>query len=247
MGRHHTPHSNLNFSTMEFIYLANTPQAPEVAVIFKHRFVKEEITEVKDENLIRKFLGMSHIGIIKYEDYEHKKTTVVQRVKEIIQKVKADSRSGGGIDPFLKELTPNATLEHIESLVNSKSGNDLKKFVIRSKIEIKDLRNIKAVELKATLSKDVIKYLKAQIATEFQLQKGEDYIEKKVKSLVDSKTYNNLKSFARKHNIPRGYNLKMDDLKKVIIEFLIKNPDVLGVDKFGRKITNGTNESTNNK
>ncbi len=110
---------------MKFIYSADkTPQAPKETVIFGYTFIDGKATDVKDKFFVDKLSNMEHVGITKAAEH----MGVVEAVQKVEQKED---------DEFLEELTPNATNEHINNLVTSKSGNELEEYIIENNIKLK--------------------------------------------------------------------------------------------------------------
>lgn len=145
---------------MKFTYSADkTPQAPKKTVIFGYTFIDGKATEVKEEAFIKKLSNMEHVGIVKV-------TNNKGTLQEVLQEVKLDKEE----NEFLDELTPNATKEHINNLVISKSGNELEEYINENKIKLtsKDKDDIEERPnyKRSVLAKYVREHLKKKINKE---------------------------------------------------------------------------------
>lgn len=197
---------------MKFIYIEKTLDAPKRIKLLGYDFeLNGNAVEVVDERIINKLSNMEHVGIIEFSKI---KTLKIKKDKAPVKK-----------KPFkdaIKELTENATREHILNVVNTKTADYLIEYINSFAITVskEDKAAIKKPELtKTTLQKYVMKSLQERMK-EVKEEKKAPVDE--VAELVNSKTYNELMAFVKAKEIKTA-DTKKDTLIKAITEYLKEN------------------------
>lgn len=199
---------------MQFIYIEKTIDAPQKINLLGYEFILNgNAVNVTDPKAVFKMEQMAHVGIIRLDQLDK---VEIKKDKPVVKK-----------KPFkdaFKELTPNATRQHIVNVVNSKTADYLVEYVNYFKLEVskEDKQKIKKPELtKTTLQK----YLLADLQRRFKESKEEikeDNIDVKIKELIDSKTYNQLMSFVKSKQIKTA-DTKKDTLIEAVTQYLKEN------------------------
>lgn len=149
---------------MKFIYITKTLDAPKITTILGYEFeLNGNAVEVTDQKAIKKFQAMEHIGIIDLDK--------IDKIK--IEPDKPKEKKSVFKDCF-KELTKNATRNHIVNVVNSKTADYMIEYAKYFKLDIpkEDIKKAKKPELtKATLSGYLIKSLQERLN---EFNKGAD-------------------------------------------------------------------------